>query len=320
MLSLLPVGAAMAQEQPATDQANGVSIASETPAPHETSAQTQPTTAPAPDNIGNPFVLLLPLAVGTVLLGIWIVRSVKSPEPLRLRNAPRRPNRLSPLLVLGPFVAYSLLGLPAVLPAVRADVHLQLLATLFAQGGWAAAALLLAAWAFDRGLRDGGFGLGLRHAVTDAAQAGMALLTVLPVVMGTLLASHLLVDWAVQQGLMPLESVRPNIMLERLHSVGLLGKGLIIVSAVVLAPLAEELFFRGLLQSMLRNYLSPWGAILVASLLFALVHLAAIRDVIPLLPLAIVLGYTYERHGRLTIPIFLHALFNALMLAAALAQ
>ena len=44
-------------------------------------------------------------------------------------------------------------------------------------------------------------------------------------------------------------------------------------SAVVVAPMAEEVFFRGLLQTFLVNVLrNRWTAIAVASTLFAAVH------------------------------------------------
>jgi len=286
---------------------------------------TMPTTAPAAsEDDAVSLRLLLPLlAVGTVLLIGWCVRRVQSPGPLYLADAPPRPNRLSSWHVLGVFIAFVLLqpilgltmqltGLP-----VRDNVTMQTLAAMLSQVGWLAAALFVAGRTFPFGLR--GLGLDARHWPADAGRAVFTLLAVLPVVIVTLIASTLLVQWAVQQGLLKEEDVRLNVMLERLRTVNALGKTMIVISAVVLAPLAEEIFFRGLLQSMLRNVMKPWPAILVASGLFALVHFSAIRDVIPLLPLSVVLGYTYERTGRLITPILIHALFNAVMLATFLA-
>jgi uncharacterized protein len=45
------------------------------------------------------------------------------------------------------------------------------------------------------------------------------------------------------------------------------------ISLVIVAPVAEEVLFRGYLLGKLRKHLPLWGAILVTSLLFAAVHL-----------------------------------------------
>jgi hypothetical protein len=91
-----------------------------------------------------------------------------------------------------------------------------------------------------------------------------------------------------------------------------------VFSAVVLAPLAEELFFRGLLQSLLRRRFGPWPAVLTTAAVFAAVHYSTPQAVPALAALGIVLGYNYERTGRLFAPILLHAIFNALNIAVKL--
>jgi uncharacterized protein len=90
------------------------------------------------------------------------------------------------------------------------------------------------------------------------------------------------------------------------------------LAAVVLAPLAEELLYRVILQGWLQTHLTPRSAILFVAILFALVHFESGRpDHLPLLPLALILGYVYyRRHSYLTV-VFLHALFNATNLAFA---
>lgn len=78
---------------------------------------------------------------------------------------------------------------------------------------------------------------------------------------------------------------------------------------VVLAPLGEELFFRGLLFGALRRRFRFWAAATISGASFALFH------VIPLLmPLMFFVGlglaYLYERRGSLLAPIAAHAAFN----------
>ena len=95
---------------------------------------------------------------------------------------------------------------------------------------------------------------------------------------------------------------------------------LIFVNAVVLAPLAEELFFRGILQNGLMSVLAPGPAVAIAGIIFGFAHLGAWPDPIPLSFLGILLGLSLTRTGTLWTPIFFHASFNGLMLALAFTQ
>jgi membrane protease YdiL (CAAX protease family) len=100
------------------------------------------------------------------------------------------------------------------------------------------------------------------------------------------------------------------------------------ISAVVVAPLAEEFFFRVLLQGWIEAFAAraaspeaeagepllaqPGGiAIVAASLVFALMHLGHGTDPIPLFFLAITLGYLYRRTHRLLPSVTVHFCLNA---------
>lgn len=77
----------------------------------------------------------------------------------------------------------------------------------------------------------------------------------------------------------------------------------------IAAPVVEELLFRGLLQNALTKYVPVWGAILLSSFLFALVHLQPYA--IPgLMSLSIAFGYLYHRTGSLRTNIILHMANN----------
>jgi membrane protease YdiL (CAAX protease family) len=82
----------------------------------------------------------------------------------------------------------------------------------------------------------------------------------------------------------------------------------IAVSVIVLAPLAEELTYRVLLQGWSQSQLSPTMAILFSSMIFSIVH--RIPDCFPIFPLAVVLGYVYHRRRSYVAVVILHALFN----------
>lgn len=81
------------------------------------------------------------------------------------------------------------------------------------------------------------------------------------------------------------------------------------ISAVAAAPLAEELFFRGYLQTALREFTrQPWLTLVITACAFAYMHQAWSWPAI--FVLAICLGYAYERTGNLWTCIFMHAIFN----------
>lgn len=94
-----------------------------------------------------------------------------------------------------------------------------------------------------------------------------------------------------------------------------------ILMAVVLAPLAEELFFRGMLFPAFARRMGVWAAILLSALLFAVLHVGtgATGDVAPnailaglIFPLGVLLAWIYHRRGTLVTPIIVHAVFNLL--------
>lgn len=93
-------------------------------------------------------------------------------------------------------------------------------------------------------------------------------------------------------------------------------------TAVVVAPLSEELLFRVTLQGWLTSRMDPSKGVTIVSVLFAAIH--GWRDGLALLPLAFVLGYIYERRNDFVAVVVTHGLFNAanlgLMLVARQAQ
>lgn len=90
-----------------------------------------------------------------------------------------------------------------------------------------------------------------------------------------------------------------------------------ILGIVTLIPLLEELLFRGALQGVLKNFLSPFYAIATTSVVFALFHFSAsqgasnIELLLSLFVLSCFLGYLRERQHSLWASIALHSTFNA---------
>lgn len=91
---------------------------------------------------------------------------------------------------------------------------------------------------------------------------------------------------------------------------------LAIVLIGVVAPLSEELFFRGFVFSGLRSRFSLWPAALIAGLVFGLVHApTGITTVVPLAALGVVLSWLYDRTGSLWPCVIAHMINNGLALA-----
>jgi membrane protease YdiL (CAAX protease family) len=85
---------------------------------------------------------------------------------------------------------------------------------------------------------------------------------------------------------------------------------MIAISAILIAPIAEEIVFRGYIYTTTKRFSGRLFATLLSSLLFGVVHFN-ITALIPLIFLAIVLALAYELSGSLWAPISIHALFNA---------
>jgi membrane protease YdiL (CAAX protease family) len=88
----------------------------------------------------------------------------------------------------------------------------------------------------------------------------------------------------------------------------------VVLMAAVVAPLAEEIFFRGYLYGVVRRYGGRWAAIGVTALLFAAIHGNAVGFA-PLVLLGVVFAVAYELTGSLWTNILMHAVFNGTTLA-----
>ncbi len=84
---------------------------------------------------------------------------------------------------------------------------------------------------------------------------------------------------------------------------------LIGLGAVVLAPLAEEIVFRGFLFRNLRDSLGKGLAMMLSGFAFAAVHFEPTL-LLPLTALGVALALLYEWSGSLYVPIAVHALWN----------
>jgi uncharacterized protein len=90
---------------------------------------------------------------------------------------------------------------------------------------------------------------------------------------------------------------------------------IIIVLAVVIAPLVEEFVFRFFIYGVLKRYFGRFVGLLLNATLFAIVH-AHVPSALPLFVLGACFTLAYEWSGSIVVPMTMHALFNAITLTA----
>lgn len=197
--------------------------------------------------------------------------------------------------VAGVFAALPVAGSEDIDPAYTFGVLLpvQQLAVL--------AALVLVSRAKGQGSLRADFGLEVRAADIGAVWLGPVLQVGL---------------WV---GLVPLvwlggETENQRLVEDLEESTAVLPVALFVLGAVVMAPVAEETLYRGLLLRALLRRVSPASAVFVSSLVFAGVHFLgdpnAFRTLPALAALGAVLGVKAIRSGSLSVPILIHAGFN----------
>lgn len=193
---------------------------------------------------------------------------------------------------------------------------------------------------------DGTRSIGLlpQNARPGLSAGAAGLLIVLPWLFWLMMGAYLLLE---QLGIRP-DTEHDVFRLWQQNETTAAFRIISVFAAVILAPLAEETFFRGILQTAMVKLFSDWLgrnvppasattgpvipvagslppqetsppatvpraarwlAILATSLLFALIHRPWFIQP-PIFLLSLGLGYVYERTGNLWSAIFMHMLFN----------
>ncbi|MBN2512643.1 MAG: CPBP family intramembrane metalloprotease [Sedimentisphaerales bacterium] len=172
--------------------------------------------------------------------------------------------------------------------------------------------LLVAKFGFVRGLR--GFGLNWRKIPKDLGWAMINLAAIYPVV---LMVLHVTVEVGKQFAGPEFKLQEHQTLVEMNQANPVWMQVLLVLFAVAIVPVFEEVLFRGLIQSTLSAHLpSPWMSIGITSALFAGLHYGT--HSVGIFVLACCLGYAYERSGSLWRPIFIHILFNSISVAGVL--
>jgi membrane protease YdiL (CAAX protease family) len=88
----------------------------------------------------------------------------------------------------------------------------------------------------------------------------------------------------------------------------------LLLHVLIIAPVVEEIIFRGYIYRILKTKIPIMFAIIISSTLFSLIHYNVLSFIL-LFVLSIFLTYIYERNGSIMCPIIIHSLFNLMMSA-----
>jgi membrane protease YdiL (CAAX protease family) len=240
-----------------------------------------------------------------------------------LRGSPMRPNHLGMAHVwlcvtvnfVGWWLGAKLGGLiaPTGMEGERLRNWESIFAANFTQVLNAVTCLLVAQEAFRDGLR--GFGLGRRRPLFEILMGIAGWLTAL-----FLTGVSLLVTGWILDRFFPGFEPKEHGVFQALGDPNIRWwmQALALGGAFLLAPIGEELLFRGIIQTSIQKLIPPrygsllhrWAAIVVTGTLFGFVHMTTPQYVPALILLGILLGFLYERTGSLAVPVLVHMLFN----------
>lgn len=108
----------------------------------------------------------------------------------------------------------------------------------------------------------------------------------------------------------PLLELFPESFLKMVDQMGMHG-GWSILMLVILAPVMEEVLFRGILLESVRSKYNSGRAIVVSALMFGVIHFIP-QQVVNAFVIGLILGFIYVRTDSLWPVIIIHALNNAM--------
>lgn len=153
-----------------------------------------------------------------------------------------------------------------------------------------------------------GWGLKLDHLGARCLEAFGGYLAVWPICFGLLHLSVFIIRMQ-DRDFVPPEHSAIRTLLSGQSSAWMIV--VTILSAAILAPILEELFFRGILQPFLIRWTArPWPSIVLTGIIFGFFHYPLIHTIPALAVFGIFLGYLYAKTRSLTLVILLHVIFN----------
>lgn len=199
-----------------------------------------------------------------------------------------------------------------------ADKHADIatyIATMASAALTVLAVLIVARQYYESGIR--GFGLDYRTLWQDLKYGILNYIAILPIVIFVTLTVAFLGNLFTQGNFeMPNHSLINLLSPDQPLWLNIFA----IILAVVVAPIVEELLFRGVLQNFIFTISrKAWLSIFITSLAFAVIHGGAMKLHWPaLFVLSCCMGYAYVKSGSIYRSIMVHAVFNGVNVVSAL--
>ena len=201
----------------------------------------------------------------------------------------------------------SILGLFTFIDLNRWGEHVVLLgATLVLQG-----IMLLSVWHFA--IRP----VGARWALLGFRRV-KPISTTLIAIAGITVCQALVVGYVQVVNWLDIDFLVPRDQFED-WPINLVSFAIIVFSAVVIAPLFEEIFFRGFMYQAFRKTMPLWPAVILTSLVFGIVHIDP-AIIIPIALVGMILLGIYRWTGNLWSSIITHAGYNTIAVTALAVQ
>lgn len=86
--------------------------------------------------------------------------------------------------------------------------------------------------------------------------------------------------------------------------------GLMVMAALIFAPIYEEIVFRGFFYPVLKRFAGVWSAAVCSALVFAAAH-GSLASLLPLFVFGLLLVWVYEKTGSIWAPMAVHFCFNS---------
>lgn len=137
----------------------------------------------------------------------------------------------------------------------------------------------------------------------------IALAPVTVVVMWVIFAGVYAVGWMDLLEKLGVEQVQDTVIIFQ-EEKDMVVVGLMAFAAMIVAPICEEIVFRGYLYPVTKKFTGPWVAGIATALIFSSAH-GSVSALLPLFIFGMVLVALYEFTGSIWAPMAVHFLFNS---------
>ena len=262
-------------------------------------------------------VFVTGMGLGGILLALWGLWTgrIRAVWQYRSRRLPRWSfgelgRIIALILILASLMPFVRLALLSYRPEWDLDLHLWLSVSMFFLD--VVLILIILVFALEKGASVWSvLGLSTRRLFTSIEVGFRGYVAVFP---WLFLLLFLVLQLAHALGIEPPVEPIQALLFEETRPVVI---GITGVLACVVGPIAEELFFRGVVYSVLRQRTSRVVAMLISGTVFAAIHMTVV-GFLPILVLGCLLADLYERTGSLASPLAVHILHNSFLVVLAM--